>query len=452
MRRVNIFRVSPLSERDELILYEVLDASAALWNELTYHRRQHFFNNRDVWNVDADEYRVKYKGVLGSATAQQLIRKSDEAWRSFFALMEDGENPSPPGYWKDEDSGERTLQTLIRNDQYTLKWGERSRLEIPVGHDLKEKYGLGYHERLRLEARGNPRWEGSQGRLELVYDKDAEAFRARQPVSEATPRRDEPLAAAAGDDGVVAALDIGANNLVAVTTTTGYQRLYHARPQFHRFRRTTNQIAALQERLEYGTWSSRHIRQMYRRRTEHVRHLQDALVRDLAEWLAEHGVGEVIAGDLSDVLQEHWSARVNEKTHQFWSHGRFRRRLQEVLEGEYSIRVREVSEVGSSSTCPDCGSENIHREGDLLTCYDCGFEGHSDLAASENLLIVNDGSMARPAVSRENTTERAHRSVARLEWNDHRWRRRDHSTKAEPENQSTHGDAGKFASGGAGIA
>lgn len=222
MRRVNTFAVRPLNKRDELILYEVLNASAALWNELTHHRRQTFFDDRDVWGVDSDDCRVKYKGVLGSATAQQLIRRNDEAWRSFFKLLEEGESPSPPGYRKDGNSGERELQTLVRNDQYTLEWGERSRLEIPVGHDLKEKYDLGYYERLQLEARGDPRWEGSQGRLELVYDQDAEAFRARQPVSEATPRRDESLATTESDGSVVAALDIGANNLVACTTTSGH--------------------------------------------------------------------------------------------------------------------------------------------------------------------------------------------------------------------------------------
>ncbi|SEO38716.1 hypothetical protein SAMN04487948_102177 [Halogranum amylolyticum] len=33
---------------------------------------------------------------------------------------------------------------------YTIEWGERSRLAISVGHDLKEKYGLGYYERRPL--------------------------------------------------------------------------------------------------------------------------------------------------------------------------------------------------------------------------------------------------------------------------------------------------------------
>jgi putative transposase len=450
MRRVNAFEVRPLSHRDRLLLLEVLDASAALWNELTYERRQAFFDDRDVWTIDADEYRLKYKGVLGSATAQQLIRRNNEAWRSFFALLKDGENPSPPGYWKDEDSGERELQTLIRNDMYTVEWGKQSRLEIPVGHDLKEKYGLGYYERLRLEARGDPRWRGEQGRLELVHDRDAEAFRARQPVSDAVLRRDESLATAESDDSVVAALDIGANNLVAATTSTGHQRLYHARPQFHRFRHITEKIAALQRHLAGDERSSRRIRRLYRERTKRVYHLQDALIRNLAEWLAGLGVGEVIAGDLAGVLRDHWSATVNEKTHQFWSHGRFRRRLREVLEGEYGIAVEEVDEYGSSSACPDCGGDRVERKGDLLTCYGCGFEGHSDVAASENLLCDAVGPMARPAVSRENTTESGHREVPRLEWDDHRWRRRDRSTKEDPANRST-GDE-KVASGGTGTA
>jgi len=34
--------------------------------------------------------------------------------------------------------------------------GKRSRLEIHVGQELKDEYGLGYHERLCLEVRGKP--------------------------------------------------------------------------------------------------------------------------------------------------------------------------------------------------------------------------------------------------------------------------------------------------------
>ncbi|MFT4958684.1 MAG: transposase [Halobacteriales archaeon] len=98
MRRTNTFTVVPRSDADEELLGRMLDASASLWNELTYERRQQFFEGESVWNTT--DYRKQYVGVLGSATAQQVIRKSDEAWKSFFALLEDPDaDANLPGYW-----------------------------------------------------------------------------------------------------------------------------------------------------------------------------------------------------------------------------------------------------------------------------------------------------------------------------------------------------------------
>lgn len=156
-------------------------------------------------------------------------------------------------------------------------------------------------------------------------------------------------------------------------------------------------------------------------------------------------VEKVLVGELNGVLTTHWSPEVNEKTHQFWSHGRFRRRLQEVLGGEYAMSVREVDEVGPSSTCPTYGRQ-VDRNGDLIVCYDCGFGGHADVAASENLLCKHVGSMARPTVSRENTMEKGHGDVPCLQWDDHRWQRRDHlsETDEEPVNRSTRSERGKL--------
>jgi putative transposase len=299
MKRTNQFVVRPRSEQDRELLHELLDASASLWNELTYERRQQYFDGESIW--DTADYRKQYVGVLGSATAQQLIRKSKSSWNSFFSLKEKGEHGSPPGYWGNEDDG-RTLRTYIRNDQYTLEMGDRSRVEIPVGKELKEKYGLGGTKRLRLEVAGVPKWDGKQGRLELHYDEISDQFRAFQPVTVDDSQLDTPLA----DE--TAALDIGANNLVACTTTTGQQYLYKGRDLFDRFRETTRRIAELQsklperprlsesrktkssERLRVGRYSSNRIRSLYRRRTRQRDHAQDALCRDLIERLYDDGV------------------------------------------------------------------------------------------------------------------------------------------------------------------
>lgn len=383
---------------------------------------------------DTADYRKQYVGVLGSATAQQVIRKNSEAWRSFFAAREDGEDTAPPDYWGNEDEG-RELRTYIRNDQYTLETGERSRLEIPVGQDLKDEYGLGYHDRLRLEVAGDPKWKGEQGRLELYYDEVSDTFRAIQPVTVLDSRRDSPLAEES------AALDVGANNLVACTTTTGQQYLYEGRDLFARFRETTEEISRLQSKLREGRYSSRRIRRLYRKRTRRRDHAQDALVRDLIERLYDEGVSTVYVGNLTDVLSAHWSAEVNEKTHQFWAYRSFIDRLATTAE-EYGIAVEVESEAYTTAECPVCGErDETDRDGDVFRCS-CGYEGHADLDASRVFLErqagtnLEAGSMARPV---------------RLTWDNHNWSEIPHSPeRASPNeertNQST-GD-GKLASVG----
>ena len=399
MKRTNTFVVRPRSEQDRELLHDLLDASASLWNELTFERRQQYFEGESIW--DTEDYRKQYVGVLGSATAQQLIRKNKSAWKSFFALKEKGEQCTPPGYWGNEDDG-RELRTFIRNDQYTLETGNRSRLEIPVGSDLKEKYGLGHTERLRLEVAGHPKWDGKPGRLELYYDELDDRFRAFQPVTVDNSRQDSPLA----DE--TAALDIGANNIVACTTTTGQQYLYEGRDLFERFRETTREIARLQSKLREGRYSSRRIRRLYRKRTRRRDHAMEALARDLFERLYEVGVSTVYVGDLTDVLETHWSVRANQKTHNFWAFRAFIDRLACTAE-EFGITVEVRPEAWTSQTCPNCGStENTTRHQDTLTCT-CGFEGHADLTASETFLRRHEKAvrpMARPV---------------RFEWDDHQW-------------------------------
>lgn len=58
MKSTNQFGVRPRSEQDRELLHELLDASASLWNELTFERRQQFFDGKSVW--DTADYRKRY--------------------------------------------------------------------------------------------------------------------------------------------------------------------------------------------------------------------------------------------------------------------------------------------------------------------------------------------------------------------------------------------------------
>ncbi|QCC51204.1 IS200/IS605 family transposase [Halapricum salinum] len=443
MKRTNTFAVRPLSNEGEKVLRDLLDASAALWNEVNYQRLMRYNDEDgfegDVWDADTGRLEGTYKGVLGASTAQQVVGKNTEAWESFFTLKDQyhdesntsvTKHPEPPGFRGNEDDG-RVLKGVIRNDAYTVEWGARSRLEIVVGEQLRDRH-TSPKSRLRLEIVGDPNWPDyeKQGRLDLWYDETDSTFRASQPVT-ITDARDTPLA----DE--TAALDIGANNFVACTTTTGEQYLYEGRELFQRFRETTREIARLQSKLREGRYSSKRIRRLYRKRTRRRDHAQEALCRDLLERLYEDGVHTVYIGGLTDVLETHWSVRVNEKTHNFWAFKQFTERLACTAE-EYGISVEVRSEAWTSQECPQCGStDRTTRHRDTLTCP-CGFEGHADLTASETFLKRHTEQVVRPMAR-----------PVRFQWDDHQWSEspRSHRPNKQRTDPSTVHHNGNVASG-----
>jgi len=120
MKRVNKFKLRPTKEQEKVLL-SLCEMSAVLWNKLNYIRRQLFFEGRFDWKDGVDELYNEFKRILGSATAQQIIRKNNEAWRSFFSLLKlkkQGKpyirKVSPPRYWKDRLLNKRKLMTVIR--------------------------------------------------------------------------------------------------------------------------------------------------------------------------------------------------------------------------------------------------------------------------------------------------------------------------------------------------
>ena len=124
MNRSNLFSLAPTREQHH-ILEELAANCAKLWNEINYLHCQQYENYlRLDWNLQAYK---KYAPLVGSATAQQIVRKNNEAWRSFLKLRrmeKNGELPStirrvnPPGYWKRD--GRYMLRILFRCDSYHL--------------------------------------------------------------------------------------------------------------------------------------------------------------------------------------------------------------------------------------------------------------------------------------------------------------------------------------------
>ncbi|ERG99999.1 MAG: putative transposase [Haloquadratum sp. J07HQX50] len=121
------------------------------------------FEGEDVWGADTGALEGKYKDVLGASTAQTVRRANSEAWRGFLEnkkAYHDESNTSvtehsePPGFRGNEDD-RGVLKAVVRKDACAVEWGDRCRLEMVVGKELRDKHNSP-QSRLRLEIVGGP--------------------------------------------------------------------------------------------------------------------------------------------------------------------------------------------------------------------------------------------------------------------------------------------------------
>ena len=430
-----------MSDRYKQAVFDWLATHAPLWNQINYRRRQQYFSDdSDVWDVKYTDLYDDYAPILGKAACQQVARKNSEAWRSHFRILgkyhdeSDStvtEKPEPPGYWGSRDHGYE-LHGLVRNDLYDFDWNEdKSVLEFGVGEVLEERYNFQHNERVTLEVKGDTQWTGDDSRLELIYDEAANKLRVQHPVriqtAHVTEQRLDAYTHTLDTENTThtAAIDVGANNTLAIVTNHGETTVYHARPEFARFQALSDRIAGLQSELPDDRYTSKQIQRLYDERGRKRDHARDAAVKHAADWLLKHNVDTVYVGGLTDVLDTHWSANVNEKTHSFWSHRQLVDCVRLTFE-DVGITVEEVNEQYSSSECPECGSSDVTRDGDGFRCHDCELDADADVAGAWNLLKREVGPMARPAaLSAERGRDVPDNSVqcdgSYWEWNGHDW-------------------------------
>ena len=377
MKRTNTFALAPTKTQHERLL-EIADACARLWNELNYRRRQSFFKGEINW--ESRDLYDKYKGTIGSATAQQVQRKNNEAWRSFFALLRlkaEGKLPPhvqkvrPPGYWKNRETGERKLLILVRCDCYRLEAGA---LKLP--------------KKLKVKWKGQPKWNGwvRQGLLTLIYDSVRRRWYARQSVEVEPPH--QPLSDKR------AYVDLGVLELLTVVVDGERQALaYSGRRALADWWYLSHRIDGLKSiaAKTNGKRNTKRIRALFRRRTLRFRQHVNTVVRRAIERLWRDGVSEIVVGNLKNIRTNVSGGRKsNAMVHNFWSHRYLMQRIQEVAE-EFGISVETVNERGTSRRCPWCGSGALVKRGRLLKCKSCEIEAHRDVVGALNIGAVRNG-------------------------------------------------------------
>jgi len=412
-RRTVRLRLLPTENEHENLMGIGLTC-ARLWNELNYEKRQAFFKgelSRKKYYEINKKYYYRYNETLG-VNAQAVIQKNDEAWNAFFNqldLRKQGRLPkhikkvSPPGYWKNRLTGEKKIHIFVRNDRYYLE---------PTNEG--EGYLVLKDFNLRIRYVGRIRWEGKQGRLEIIYVNgrwfalvpievgvdppksnpkgyvkpiydDDEGKKKKQRITnpKSIGQRD-PI----GDK--KAFMNMGLNNLFAVVVSDGSALLVKGgsiKSEYYWWKReiaTYQSIRDLLRNAGIPTWKEyheRYLKAMYKR-DKRLRHLYITAIRFLADELHRRGVRKLYIGYPIMLSQDNG----NEYNMNIWW---FRKIVLWIVDifMEYGIDVEIVPEDYTSGECSICG--NKHKNGrkyrGLYICKKTGRKINSDINAALNI-------------------------------------------------------------------
>ncbi|MCW4008567.1 MAG: transposase [Candidatus Bathyarchaeota archaeon] len=369
MERANTFIVEGCPN-----LRKLADNCARLYNEVNFERRQAYIHyKRFSWHPKP--LYEKYAPIIGSATAQQIIRKNNEAWRSFLALNSleaEGKLPphitkvSMPRYWK--RNGRRELRVIVRNDCYRV---DDKNIYLPKG--------------LKLKYKGELRWHGKQGRLEIIYDDADEVWRGFMVVKvEKPPIRggSKPLY-----------IDLGVINLATLWFNGLKQAIaYSGRAVLADWWYWTKRIAKEQSRLAKvnRAKTSRRLRRLYALRRRRFRHAVNAMIKAIVKDAYALGISKIVLGKLKGIRGNSHNCKANSMINNFWSFNYVIGRFKEKAE-EHGIEVKEESERETSSVCPICRSRNTASKGRLFKCLSCGLEAHRDAVGVLNIARLYGG-------------------------------------------------------------
>jgi len=372
IRRTNKLRLRPTKEQEK-VLFSICEMSAVLWNRVNYKRRQSFFAGEIDWDTRS-EYE-EFKRILGSATAQQIIRKNDEAWKSFLKLLrlkQKGKLPehirkiSPPRYWKDRLTGRRKLMTVIRNDCYKIEEvGGKKWLVLPKG--------------LKIRITGEIKWRGEQGRLEIFYDDLTGRWYAYQSVEVDQPGRTASRKAF---------VDLGVVNIITAWIE-GERRpiAFSGKRSLADWWYWTKKISKHQSQLKRvnGRNTSKRLRKLYRKRKLRFRHAINTIVFRFVKLCCEKGVTEIVVGDPRGIRENNdKGSKINAMIHNYWSFRYIIERLRTTAEN-FGIKVRSVKENHTSSICPFCGAKGKRIKRGLFYCPKCNQVMNADVVGCLNI-------------------------------------------------------------------
>lgn len=389
MLRTNTLELKP-NKQQQWILKEILVRSSAIWNVGNYHRRQAFFDG----NIKNPCYSSQCKKIknhdlykkLGSAYSQQILKKLDKSWQSFWNFLKSdniNHKVSIPSYFKNYKTNQTLPKLLIcRNDCYRI---DKHYIHISCSKDLKQKYGI--KGLLNIKYNGVRKWKNKQSQMEIKYIPYTKKFYAYQSENvEPTPikKREENICS----------IDLGIKRYMSVyiKNSKNINLTYESEHIFQEYVSLTKKIAyySSKAKKENNKYSTKRIQRLYLKRKRKLSNYLNNIIAHLFRKLEQYEVSKIIMGDLNGIrdsmIPNHFrnKKKINQMIQNFWSYDLFLRKIENKCQ-EHEIKLILINESYTSSVCPIC-NERVKPNDRRFKCKNCNYEQDRDVVGSINLL------------------------------------------------------------------
>lgn len=384
MQRANLFRIEPNKTQGK-ILKEIMEHTAYLYNIANYEKRQKFFAKEKLptaYDLDKQLKDNEHWKIIGTGVAHQTISKLENSWSTFWAnlkrVIKEGkeERVKIPRYNKNRKTGKpEKLSAYWRNDCYTLR---NDKLCVSVSRATRKKYGL--QGMLEIPIKGNQKWRGKQGNLQISYSNGK--FYCIRNVKTKEP---EPVKGKK-----ICAIDLGVINL-ATLKFNKESVIYKGANLLSDFQYHDKIISEEQEKLAKNHKSklkySKKIGKLKQRQSKRHKNALKSLAKAVVRECKERDVGRIYIGDIRKIRENcNFNGNANQKIHNFWAFGYLLSRLECCAEN-VGIAVDFVSEENTSKTCPVCGfsSYSNRKYRGLFVCKHCAYTENADVVGATNI-------------------------------------------------------------------
>ncbi|MFX0066752.1 MAG: RNA-guided endonuclease InsQ/TnpB family protein [Candidatus Hermodarchaeota archaeon] len=423
------FRVNKKQAR---VLSRMSYVCTKLYNIANYERRE-VWNNQGNIPTYADQCKSLktnpwYK-QLHSQSAQGVLKKLDEAYRSWYALRKKElktnlpkkhQKARPPGFRPKE------MMSTILYKQAGFQV-HKNRVRLSLSDNLKDE--LGYPDQfLWLTFKSYQEPTGTPRTLELKLINGVWWGFLVELVEDVKPKFNPRPKVLAIDQGII--------NLAACVTSEGESLIYSGKGLLSIQRYFNKQIATVQHRVQKRegdhAWT-KGLSAFYHKRSFQTHHALHALTKDIVQYCLDKGIQVIVLGKLKNIRKKKTKGNPGNQTLHAWAFQKFSQLLTYKAQAA-GIRVDEVSERNTSKTCARCGKKGNRVKRGLFKCTNKKCSAYNilrnaDLNGAYNILNrylqlgiiarkVLVGTLAYPRVKRWNSHT----------WNSHKWKVRNQAT------------------------